>query len=51
LEIEILGSGGGITTPVPGCKCKVCIEVGLTHIDSPKIRAIQGSPTSQTRGR
>jgi phosphoribosyl 1,2-cyclic phosphate phosphodiesterase len=26
LEIEILGSGGCITTPVPGCKCRVCTE-------------------------
>jgi phosphoribosyl 1,2-cyclic phosphate phosphodiesterase len=26
MEIEILGSGGCITTPVPGCRCKVCVE-------------------------
>lgn len=26
MKIEILGSGGAITIPVPGCKCKVCVE-------------------------
>ena len=26
MEIEILGSGGCITTPVPGCQCRVCTE-------------------------
>jgi phosphoribosyl 1,2-cyclic phosphate phosphodiesterase len=26
MRIEFLGSGGGITTPQPGCRCRVCIE-------------------------
>ena len=26
MQIEILGSGGAITTPRPGCHCLVCVE-------------------------
>jgi phosphoribosyl 1,2-cyclic phosphate phosphodiesterase len=26
MQIEILGSGGAITTPRPGCRCRVCVE-------------------------
>ena len=26
MRIEILGSGGAITTPRPGCDCRVCVE-------------------------
>ncbi|MGA7669432.1 MAG: MBL fold metallo-hydrolase, partial [Nitrolancea sp.] len=26
MQIEILGSGGAITTPRPGCECPVCVE-------------------------
>ncbi|MBI2846110.1 MAG: hypothetical protein HYX86_06160, partial [Chloroflexi bacterium] len=25
MQIEILGSGGAITTPKPGCFCRVCV--------------------------
>lgn len=26
MQIEILGSGGAMTTPRPGCNCRVCVE-------------------------
>ncbi len=26
MKIEFLGSGGAITTPQPGCRCRVCVE-------------------------
>ncbi len=26
LKVEILGSGGAITTPRPGCECRICAE-------------------------
>lgn len=26
MKIEFLGSGGAITTPQPGCQCRVCVE-------------------------
>src|SRR5262249_56693887 len=26
LKVEILGSGGAVTIPRPGCSCRVCVE-------------------------
>ena len=26
MKVEILGSGGAVTTPKPGCVCRVCVE-------------------------
>jgi len=26
MQIEFLGSGGAVTTPRPGCQCKLCVE-------------------------
>lgn len=26
MQVEILGSGGAVTTPRPGCQCPVCVE-------------------------
>jgi phosphoribosyl 1,2-cyclic phosphate phosphodiesterase len=26
VRVEILGSGGALTTPKPGCSCRVCVE-------------------------
>ncbi len=26
MRVEILGSGGAITTPRPGCRCRICVE-------------------------
>jgi phosphoribosyl 1,2-cyclic phosphate phosphodiesterase len=26
MKVEFLGSGGAITTPQPGCRCRVCVE-------------------------
>ncbi len=32
MQIEILGSGGAITTPRPGCDCPVCIEARVKGV-------------------
>jgi phosphoribosyl 1,2-cyclic phosphate phosphodiesterase len=32
MRLEILGSGGAMTTPRPGCDCRVCVEARLKGV-------------------
>ena len=38
MRVEILGSGGAVTIPRPGCGCRVCIEARDKKFDLTETR-------------
>ena len=45
LQVEILGSGGAVTIPRPGCGCRVCVEARGAGLP---LRAHAGRASSST---